>query len=234
MTRILDSIDRPRRPPRPHRAAAAAGRPGGPRAHHRHRRGDRRPLRGEPRHVRDRGRAALADEQPAGQDPLGRRPPGPTRTRSLTGRRDQLATIRQYEGLAPFCATFESEHDIMGAGHASTSIGYGVGLGEGMRLKGEDAAGRVAAVIGDGAMTGGVAFEAVHQAGGLGTPARRRAQRQRHVDQPERRRAEQALHPRAPEPSAVARSRAGREQAHRAARHRRAGSTGWGPSSRSR
>lgn len=88
----------------------------------------------------------------------------------LTGRRDELATIRKYEGLAPFCAIFESEHDIMGAGHASTSIGYGVGLSEAMRLKGEDTAGRVAAVIGDGAMTGGVAFEAVHQAGGMGTP----------------------------------------------------------------
>ena len=46
----------------------------------------------------------------------------------LTGRRDRLDTIRQYQGLAPFCSVFESEHDIMGAGHASTSIGYGVGL----------------------------------------------------------------------------------------------------------
>jgi 1-deoxy-D-xylulose-5-phosphate synthase len=88
----------------------------------------------------------------------------------LTGRRDQLPTIRQYEGLAPFCAIHESEHDIMGAGHASTSIGYGVGLKEGMRLRGDTHAGRVVAVIGDGAMTGGVAFEAIHQAGGLGTP----------------------------------------------------------------
>src|SRR5438067_13372398 len=42
----------------------------------------------------------------------------------LTGRRDQLATIRQYDGLAPFCNIQESEHDIMGAGHASTAIGY--------------------------------------------------------------------------------------------------------------
>src|SRR5512133_3643113 len=88
----------------------------------------------------------------------------------LTGRRDQLPTIRQYEGLAPFCAIHESEHDIMGAGHASTSIGYAVGLKEGMRLRGEPDAGKVVAVIGDGAMTGGVAFEAIHQAGGLGTP----------------------------------------------------------------
>ena len=87
----------------------------------------------------------------------------------LTGRRDQIATIRKYAGLAPFCSIFESEHDIMGAGHASTSIGYAVGLKEAMRHgNGED--GRVAAVIGDGAMTGGVAFEAIHQAGGLGTP----------------------------------------------------------------
>src|SRR6266566_9900607 len=91
----------------------------------------------------------------------------------LTGRRDQLATIRQYEGLAPFCSIAESEHDIMGAGHASTSVGYAVGIKEGMRHMrslharelGAAAAqrepeGRVVAVIGDGAMTGGVAFEA--------------------------------------------------------------------------
>src|SRR5947209_6837627 len=87
----------------------------------------------------------------------------------LTGRRDQLATIRQYEGLAPFCSIAESEHDIMGAGHASTAIGYAVGLKEAMRRgHGED--GKGVAVVGDGAMTGGVAFEAVHMAGGLGTP----------------------------------------------------------------
>jgi 1-deoxy-D-xylulose-5-phosphate synthase len=87
----------------------------------------------------------------------------------LTGRRDQLPTIRRYEGLAPFCSIFESEHDIMGAGHASTAIGYAVGLKEAMRRgHGED--GSVVAVVGDGAMTGGVAFEAVTQAGGLGTP----------------------------------------------------------------
>ncbi len=87
----------------------------------------------------------------------------------LTGRRDQLPTIRHYEGLAPFCSIFESEHDIMGAGHASTAIGYAVGIKEAMRRgHGED--GNVVAVVGDGAMTGGVAFEAVTQAGGLGTP----------------------------------------------------------------
>jgi 1-deoxy-D-xylulose-5-phosphate synthase len=87
----------------------------------------------------------------------------------LTGRRAQLSTIRQYEGLAPFCSIAESEHDIMGAGHASTSIGYGVGLKEAMR-KGIGEDGKVVAVIGDGALTGGVAYEAMHAAGGLQTP----------------------------------------------------------------
>jgi 1-deoxy-D-xylulose-5-phosphate synthase len=89
----------------------------------------------------------------------------------LTGRSERLSTIRQYGGLAPFCSIEESVHDIMGAGHASTSIGYGVGIKEGMRrLGGEGSDGKVVAVIGDGAMTGGVAFEAIGQAGGLGTP----------------------------------------------------------------
>jgi 1-deoxy-D-xylulose-5-phosphate synthase len=89
----------------------------------------------------------------------------------LTGRRARLHTIRQYGGLAPFCSIPESEHDIMGAGHASTSIGYAVGIKEAMRhLDDERSAGKVVAVIGDGAMTGGVALEAIGQAGGLGTP----------------------------------------------------------------
>jgi 1-deoxy-D-xylulose-5-phosphate synthase len=87
----------------------------------------------------------------------------------LTGRRERLPTIRQYDGLAPFCSIFESEHDIMGAGHASTSIGYAVGLKEAMR-KGIGPDGKVAAVIGDGALTGGVAYEALHAAGGMQTP----------------------------------------------------------------
>ncbi len=87
----------------------------------------------------------------------------------LTGRRDRLDTIRQYGGLAPFCSVQESEHDIMGAGHASTAIGYAVGIKEAMR-HGHGPDGNVVAVVGDGAMTGGVAFEAVHEAGGLGTP----------------------------------------------------------------
>src|SRR4051795_9747328 len=87
----------------------------------------------------------------------------------LTGRRDQLQTIRQYGGLAPFCSVFESEHGIMGAGHASTSVSYAVGLKEAMR-RGIGQDGKVVAVIGDGALTGGVAFEALHNAGGLDVP----------------------------------------------------------------
>jgi 1-deoxy-D-xylulose-5-phosphate synthase len=87
----------------------------------------------------------------------------------LTGRRDQLHTIRKYEGLAPFCSIGESEHDIMGAGHASTSVSYAVGIKEAMR-RGSGPDGRVVAVIGDGALTGGVSFEALLNAGGMDMP----------------------------------------------------------------
>jgi 1-deoxy-D-xylulose-5-phosphate synthase len=87
----------------------------------------------------------------------------------LTGRRDRLHTIRRYGGLAPFCAIDESEHDIMGAGHASTSVSYAVGGKEAMR-KGLSPDGRVVAVIGDGALTGGVSFEGLLNAGGMDQP----------------------------------------------------------------
>src|SRR5690348_16497045 len=87
----------------------------------------------------------------------------------LTGRRDRLSTIRKYEGLAPFCSITESVHDIVGAGHASTSISYAVGLKEAMQ-KGIGEDGKVVAVIGDGALTGGVAFEALHNLGGMQLP----------------------------------------------------------------
>jgi 1-deoxy-D-xylulose-5-phosphate synthase len=87
----------------------------------------------------------------------------------LTGRRDELHTIRKYGGLAPFCSIAESEHDIMGAGHASTSVSYAVGIKEAMR-RGTAPDGRVVAVIGDGALTGGVSFEALLNAGGMDVP----------------------------------------------------------------
>ena len=90
----------------------------------------------------------------------------------LTGRRDELPSIRKYGGLAPFCSREESEHDIMGAGHASTAASYAVGIKEAMRARASDRrrTARVVAVVGDGAMTGGVNFEALHNAGGLDTP----------------------------------------------------------------
>jgi 1-deoxy-D-xylulose-5-phosphate synthase len=95
----------------------------------------------------------------------------------LTGRRDELPSIRHYGGLAPFLSRTESEHDIMGAGHASTATSYALGIKEAMRKREqlgipseEHPDGRVVAVVGDGAMTGGVAFEALHNAGGLDTP----------------------------------------------------------------
>jgi 1-deoxy-D-xylulose-5-phosphate synthase len=87
----------------------------------------------------------------------------------LTGRRDELGTIRKYRGLAPFCSVEESEHDIMGAGHASTAASYAVGIKEAMR-HGLERDGKVVAVVGDGALTGGVAFEALLNAGGLDSP----------------------------------------------------------------
>src|SRR4051794_25417600 len=87
----------------------------------------------------------------------------------LTGRRDQLQTIRKYGGLAPFCSIHESEHDIMGAAHAPPPIAPAVGLKEAMG-HGAGEAGKVVRVVGEGAMTGGGAFGAVPQAGGLGTP----------------------------------------------------------------
>jgi 1-deoxy-D-xylulose-5-phosphate synthase len=87
----------------------------------------------------------------------------------LTGRRDELDTIRKYGGLAPFCSMQESEHDVMGAGHASTSVSYAVGIKEAMR-RGVEPDGKVVAVIGDGALTGGVALEGLQNAGGLEVP----------------------------------------------------------------
>ena len=139
----------------------------------------------------------------------------------LTGRRDQLQTIRKYDGLAPFCSIAESEHDIMGAGHASTAIGYAVGLKEAMRHgAGED--GKVVAVVGDGAMTGGVAFEAVHQAGGLGTPIVVILNDNGMSIAPNVGALSPLLQPRAARPGAVEGARGRRGEAHAAAgRHRR-------------
>jgi 1-deoxy-D-xylulose-5-phosphate synthase len=85
----------------------------------------------------------------------------------LTGRRDQLHTIKQPGGLAPFPARSESEYDTFGVGHSSTSISAALGMAVGAERLGDDR--RVVAVIGDGAMTAGMAFEALNHAGSLPT-----------------------------------------------------------------
>ncbi len=81
----------------------------------------------------------------------------------LTGRRDRFHTIRQYGGLSGFLAREESVHDMFGAGHASTSISAAYGMAVARDLKGEDY--HVVAIIGDGALTGGMAYEALNNAG---------------------------------------------------------------------
>jgi len=81
----------------------------------------------------------------------------------LTGRRDAFGTIRQYGGLAGFTKRSESEHDSIGAGHASTSISSALGLAAARDVAGED--NHVVAVIGDGSLTGGLAYEGLNNAG---------------------------------------------------------------------
>src|ERR1700742_1898211 len=85
----------------------------------------------------------------------------------LTGRRGQLHTIKQPGGLAPFPSRAESEFDTFGVGHSSTSISAALGMAVGAERLGDDR--RVVAVIGDGAMTAGMAFEALNHAGSLPT-----------------------------------------------------------------
>ncbi|MBP6514517.1 MAG: 1-deoxy-D-xylulose-5-phosphate synthase [Steroidobacteraceae bacterium] len=85
----------------------------------------------------------------------------------LTGRRDRLKTIKQTDGLAPFPARHESEYDTFGVGHSSTSISAGLGMAIANQLTGGDR--RVAAIIGDGAMSAGMAWEALNHAGSLDT-----------------------------------------------------------------
>ena len=85
----------------------------------------------------------------------------------LTGRRDRIRTIRQGGGLSGFCKRDESEYDAFGAGHSSTSISAGLGMAVARDMAGEHF--DVIAIIGDGAMSAGMAFEALNNAGALGT-----------------------------------------------------------------
>ena len=83
----------------------------------------------------------------------------------LTGRRDQIHTVKQKDGVAPFPKREESEFDTFGVGHSSTSISAALGMAIARQREGDDR--RVVAVIGDGAMTAGMAFEALMHAGGM-------------------------------------------------------------------
>ena len=83
----------------------------------------------------------------------------------LTGRRDRLHTIKQKDGLAPFPARSESPYDTFGVGHSSTSISAALGMAVAAQRQGTDR--RAVAIIGDGAITAGMAFEALNNAGSL-------------------------------------------------------------------
>src|SRR5215208_5103922 len=83
----------------------------------------------------------------------------------LTGRRDELHTIKQYGGLSGFLRRAESEYDTFGAGHASTSLSAALGMAVARDKKGEDF--HVCALIGDSSLAGGMAMEAINQAGHL-------------------------------------------------------------------
>lgn len=83
----------------------------------------------------------------------------------ITGRREAFKTLRQYNGLSGFPKISESEYDAFGTGHSSTSISAALGMAIARDLKGED--NEVIAVIGDGSMTGGMAYEALNNAGDL-------------------------------------------------------------------
>jgi 1-deoxy-D-xylulose-5-phosphate synthase len=83
----------------------------------------------------------------------------------ITGRRDTFHTIRQHDGISGFCKREESEYDVFNAGHASTSISAALGIAVARDFRQEDY--RVAAIIGDGALSGGLALEGLNQAGHL-------------------------------------------------------------------
>jgi 1-deoxy-D-xylulose-5-phosphate synthase len=85
----------------------------------------------------------------------------------LTGRRDKLQTIRKWNGLAPFPRREESEYDTFGVGHSSTSISAALGMAIASEHTGIPR--KVVAIIGDGGMTAGLAFEAMNHAGDLGS-----------------------------------------------------------------
>ena len=83
----------------------------------------------------------------------------------LTGRRDQMVTLRKFGGIAGFPSREESEYDSFGTAHSSTSISAALGMAVSAQLRGDE--NRVVAIIGDGAMSAGMAFEALNNAGAM-------------------------------------------------------------------
>jgi 1-deoxy-D-xylulose-5-phosphate synthase len=88
----------------------------------------------------------------------------------LTGRLERFPTIRQEGGISGFLSRDESEHDAFGAGHASTSISAALGMAVAQQRKPRNQRGRAVAIVGDGALTGGMAFEGLNNAGHLDLP----------------------------------------------------------------
>ncbi|NTU77193.1 MAG: 1-deoxy-D-xylulose-5-phosphate synthase, partial [Alphaproteobacteria bacterium] len=86
----------------------------------------------------------------------------------ITGRREAFCTLRQEDGLSGFPKREESEHDHFNTGHASTSISAALGMARAKKLRGED--GIAIALVGDGALTGGMAFEGLNDAGQADVP----------------------------------------------------------------
>jgi 1-deoxy-D-xylulose-5-phosphate synthase len=84
----------------------------------------------------------------------------------LTGRKDRFHTLRQFEGISGFPKIAESDYDAFGVGHASTSLSAALGFAAGRDLNGQEF--KVIAIIGDGAMTGGIALEGLNNVGGAG------------------------------------------------------------------
>ena len=100
----------------------------------------------------------------------------------LTGRRDRIRTLRQPGGISGFTRRSESDYDPFGAAHSSTSISAGLGMATAAKLDGIER--NVIAVIGDGAMSAGMAYEAMNNTGAMRARLIVDPQRQRHVDRP--------------------------------------------------
>ena len=105
----------------------------------------------------------------------------------LTGRKGRFETLRQEGGLSGFLKRDESEYDAFGAGHAATAISAALGMAAARDLM-DDEFPDVVAVVGDGALTSGLSYEGLNNAGASGRDTHRRPQRQRDVHRAQRRR----------------------------------------------